>query len=106
MQKILVADDQPSICDFHCMILAHRGYDVLMAKSGQEAVELFRRDRPPLAILDLHMPGMEGFDVLEQLHTMHPKARIFIFTGADLEAVRTRIQGGPAMLRSEVRQCN
>lgn len=106
MQMILVADDQPGIRDFLRMNLAHREYDVLVAKSGQEAVELFQRDHPPLVILDLHLSGMEGFDVLEQLYTLSPKARIYIFTGADLEAVRTRIQGGPAILRSEVRQCN
>jgi CheY-like chemotaxis protein len=73
------------------MILAHRGYEVLVAESGPEAVELFRRDLPPLAIIDLHMPGMGGFVLLERLHSLHPKARIFIFTGADLgEAVLTR----------------
>ncbi|AMW05311.1 response regulator [Gemmatimonas phototrophica] len=65
--RILVVDDEPEIVALVAYHLAKSGYRVSTASSGQDALELARRERPALVVLDLMLPGMSGFDVLEQL---------------------------------------
>ncbi|MFN9309809.1 response regulator [Gemmatimonas sp.] len=65
--RILVVDDETEIVALVAYHLAKTGYRVSTASSGQDALELARRERPSLIVLDLLLPGMSGFDVLEQL---------------------------------------
>ncbi|MFN8802115.1 MAG: response regulator [Gemmatimonas sp.] len=65
--RILVVDDETEIVALVAYHLAKTGYRVSTASSGQDALELARRERPSLIVLDLMLPGMSGFDVLEQL---------------------------------------
>jgi len=66
-ERILVVDDEPDIVALVAYHLAKAGYRVSTASSGTEALESTRRDRPALVVLDLMLPGMSGYDVLEQL---------------------------------------
>ncbi|MCA0377397.1 MAG: response regulator transcription factor [Gemmatimonadetes bacterium] len=66
-ERILVVDDEPDIVALVAYHLAKAGFRVATASSGQEALELARRERPSLIVLDLMLPGLSGFDVLEQL---------------------------------------
>lgn len=65
--RILVVDDEPEIVALVAYHLAKASYRVSTASSGQDGLELARRERPALIVLDLMLPGMSGFDVLEQL---------------------------------------
>jgi two-component system phosphate regulon response regulator PhoB len=66
-ERILVVDDEPEIVALVAYHLAKAGYRVATAASGQDALDITRRERPSLIVLDLMLPGMSGFDVLEQL---------------------------------------
>jgi two-component system phosphate regulon response regulator PhoB len=66
-ERILVVDDEPEIVALVAYHLAKAGFRVATASNGQEALELARRERPSLIVLDLMLPGLSGFDVLEQL---------------------------------------
>jgi two-component system phosphate regulon response regulator PhoB len=66
-ERILVVDDEPDIVALVAYHLAKSGYRVGTASSGTEALESVRRDRPALVVLDLMLPGMSGYEVLEQL---------------------------------------
>ncbi len=65
--RILVVDDEPDIVALVVYHLAKAGYRVATATSGPDAIQLARRDRPALIVLDLMLPGLSGFDVLAQL---------------------------------------
>ncbi|MEO8560903.1 MAG: response regulator transcription factor [bacterium] len=65
--RILVVDDEPDIVALVAYHLAKAGYRVSTASSGTEALESTGRDRPALVVLDLMLPGMTGYEVLEQL---------------------------------------
>ncbi|MEP6763730.1 MAG: response regulator [Gemmatimonadaceae bacterium] len=65
--RVLVVDDEPEIVALVAYHLAKSGYRVATASSGQDAIDQTRRERPSLIVLDLMLPGMSGFDVLEQL---------------------------------------
>ncbi len=66
-ERILVVDDEPDIVALVVYHLAKAKYKVSSATSGSDALALAKRERPALIILDLMLPGMSGFDVLEQL---------------------------------------
>ena len=66
-ERILVVDDEPDIVALVAYHLVKAGYRVSTASTGPDAVAQARQERPAVVILDLMLPGMSGFDVLEQL---------------------------------------
>jgi len=81
--RILVTDDEPDFVVFASAILEDNGAEVLQAYSGEEALEIARREKPDLMTLDLGMPGTSGGDVFEKVRTdpeLHDLP-VFIITG-------------------------
>jgi two-component system phosphate regulon response regulator PhoB len=66
-ERVLVVDDEPDIVALVVYHLAKAGYRVSSAAAGPDALAMARRERPALIVLDLMLPGMSGFEVLEQL---------------------------------------
>jgi two-component system phosphate regulon response regulator PhoB len=66
-ERILVVDDEPDIVALVAYHLAKAGYSVSTAAAGAEALAAARQECPSLVVLDLMLPGMSGYDVLEQL---------------------------------------
>ena len=65
--KILVADDEAEIRDVLRLYLEKDGYEVVEAADGMEALEVFKRAKPDLVILDIMMPGIDGYRVLRNV---------------------------------------
>ena len=82
MPKILVIDDEPSIRDLLDTLLTQKGFHVVLADSGQKGLEIYRRARADVIVLDLKMPGMDGLAVLQQVHQLNPKQPVVMLTGA------------------------
>lgn len=87
--KILIVEDEPDILSLLEEHLGDDGYTVLTAATGTEAVMLAKADRPDLILLDVMMPGMNGFDVCNILRDQ-PETRDtpIIFLTAVAEASR------------------
>jgi len=66
-QRVLVVDDEPDIAALVVYHLAKAGYRVSTAATGADAVHAARAERPAIIVLDLMLPGMSGYDVLEAL---------------------------------------
>lgn len=64
---ILIADDEPEIRSLLRLYLENENYQVIEAEDGQKAMELLRRHKPSLCILDIMMPKMDGFHVLQEI---------------------------------------
>jgi DNA-binding response OmpR family regulator len=73
---ILVADDDPDILEFVAFRLERDGHEVIRAHDGEQALAAARRRRPDLAVLDVTMPGLGGFEVLRALREEAPPARL------------------------------
>jgi DNA-binding response OmpR family regulator len=85
---VLVVDDEPQTVELLTDMLRTEGFTVLQAYGGQQGVDLAIEKHPDLIILDLMMPEVSGFDVVEQLRA-HPEAMeipIMIYTSKDLTA--------------------
>jgi DNA-binding response OmpR family regulator len=65
MHKILIADDEPNILISLEYLMKREGYEVVVARDGDEALAAIRRERPALVLLDVMMPGKTGFEVCE-----------------------------------------
>jgi CheY-like chemotaxis protein len=67
LKRILIADDKATGRELVRTVLEDRGYEVFEAANGIEALEMAHRLQPDLIILDLHMPGLDGFGVIKEL---------------------------------------
>ena len=67
MKKVLVADDKDTGRELVRTVLEKSGHQVFEASDGEQAVAEARRIHPDLIILDIHMPGLDGFEVIEKL---------------------------------------
>ncbi len=66
--KILLVDDDRDLLEMLCSIFRRAGYtDLVTASSGQEALQAWREQQPALIVLDVMMPGMDGFEVLREI---------------------------------------
>ena len=81
MSKILVIDDEQGIRNLLDTLLSRKGYEVVLASNGQKGLELFRRARPDVVVLDLKMPQMDGLTVLQQVRQLNPTQPVIVLTG-------------------------
>ena len=66
-EKILIADDEPGVVKILGMRLKANGYQIIAAHDGAAAIELAHYEKPDLIILDIKMPGTDGYSVFEEL---------------------------------------
>ncbi len=67
MHKILIVEDDPMIAEIYQKKFADSGFQVLMAENGEKALNTLKKETVELVLLDLVMPGMDGFEVIENL---------------------------------------
>ena len=65
--RVLVVDDEPNIVELLTVSLKFQGFAVMTANDGNEALKIAREFRPDAYILDVMMPGMDGFELLTKL---------------------------------------
>lgn len=82
MANILAVDDDGKIRELLHVMLRRKGHHVTTASSGQKGIELFRRERPHVTILDFEMPDMDGLAVLREIRAVDPRAPVIMLTGA------------------------
>jgi DNA-binding response OmpR family regulator len=85
---VLAADDDEDILELIVFRLERSGYTVLQARDGAEALELAKRSRPDLAVLDVMMPKLDGFEVTRRLREDDAMTRmpIILLTARTQEA--------------------
>jgi threonine synthase len=94
--RVLVVDDDRMIRMLVKLLLEKEGYDVIEGENGLQAVELARRERPDLIVLDLMMPEMDGFAVLDALKADKALSEVpvIVVTAKELTAIeRQRLAG-------------
>jgi two-component system phosphate regulon response regulator PhoB len=92
-ERILVVDDEPDIVALVAYQLAKSGYRVTTATSGVEALAVAERERPALVVLDLMLPGLSGFEVLEKLRAAEATKEIAVLMLTARREEPDRIRG-------------
>ncbi|MDA2921850.1 response regulator [Patescibacteria group bacterium AH-259-L07] len=101
-KKILIAEDDPSMSDILVKMMKSTNYKVIRAKDGQKAIDLAIKERPDLILLDILMPKLSGFEVLEKLR-YHPAIQnipviILSILGQEKDIVRGKELGAAEYL--------
>jgi two-component system, OmpR family, response regulator len=83
LARILVAEDETSLNDLLQDALRMNGYETISAKHGLEALRLIREQKPDLVILDISMPQLDGFGVIEKLRNENNNVPVIVLTARD-----------------------
>jgi two-component system chemotaxis response regulator CheY len=86
MAKILIIDDSSLSRRLMRTILEAESHEVIEATEGFSALELFTLEKPALVMLDLTMPGINGFEVLRQLKKINPEVKVIV-ASADVQSL-------------------
>jgi len=95
--KILIVDDEPNIVVPLQFLMEQNGYQTLVAQSGEEALETISKEQPDLVLLDIMLPGIDGFEVCEivRLKPEWRHIRIIFLTakGRDVDIAKGMVLG-------------
>lgn len=80
-KTILIVDDEEYTCKLIRKLLGGKGYNVLVARNGQEAIETFKEAPADVVLLDQRMPGLSGLEVLETLKSVERHVAVIMMTG-------------------------
>ncbi len=94
--RVLIVDDEPVMCDLLRFMLDDRHVQSELAYDGNEAIELIKRQQFQVVLLDIKMPGLDGWQVFDFIRRFSPKTKVIIITGyADSEAAARAFALGP-----------
>ncbi len=79
MKKILLIEDDPMLLDMYNLKFSEAGYTVFKAESGKKGFELAKKNQPDIILLDIILPQMDGFTVMENLKKDKDTAKIPVF---------------------------
>ena len=95
--KILVVDDDPEVRMATRDFLSSKGYEVVVAEGGREALRLLDASPPDVVLLDVAMPDMDGMETLKRIVAAHPTMPVIMVTAnADIEITSKVLQLGAA----------
>lgn len=93
--KILVIDDERFITWSLKQYLEKIGYEVFTAETGEDGIEIFKTELPDIVLLDMHLPGMSGIDVLQTIKKLNKDAIVIIITAhGDIQTAVSVIKSG------------
>jgi DNA-binding response OmpR family regulator len=102
-RRVLIVDDEPNIVLSLEFLLRQQGYEVSVARDGEEALAAAEGWRPDLMVLDVMLPGLDGFEVCRRLRERPENAtlKILLLTarGREVERVRGMEEGADAYVR-------
>ncbi len=94
-KKILIVDDEDRVVKSITGVLEDEGFGVNAAKSGEEALAIFRQEDPLVTLLDIWMPGMDGIEVLKRIKEIAPDSPVIMLSGhATISMAMTAVKLG------------
>ena len=81
-RDVLIVDDDRQVRDVLRQIFLAAGYKCVLAKDGDEGLQVFKAGRPPLVVTDLKMPGITGIELLQQVRAVDDDVAVIVLTDA------------------------
>jgi YesN/AraC family two-component response regulator len=81
MAKVLIIDDEVPTLEMLKLFLGACDYEVLTAENETQGLEVFKKEKPPVVLTDIKMPGKDGFSVLREIKAIAPETKVILITG-------------------------
>jgi len=91
-KTVLFVDDEKMVLKVGSLMLQKLGYNVLPASKDKEAIEIFKKNDVAFVILDMLMPGMNGYEIYYQLKMIQPKLKILLASGYTGDQFEKRLE--------------
>ena len=96
--KVLIVDDQNGIRVLLTEVFGSDGYKTYQASNGRLALEIMRRDRPDVVLLDMKIPGMDGLEILKQIKKIDAGVKVIMMTAyGELDMIKEATECGALM---------
>ncbi len=92
-RRILVIDDSKPIRNVLSKMLSFMGYEVVVASSGNEGLDLFSKNSIELVLTDLHMPDIDGWTLALHIKDKSPTTPVVLITGSEEESIMEKLKG-------------
>ena len=86
-ERVIVVDDEPVVTHLVNKVLTKAGYQVIELNDSTRALEMVQKESPDLVLLDINMPGLNGFQVLEQIREASPIPVLMLTASHDIKSV-------------------
>lgn len=90
-RKILIVDDEEEILIFMSKFLKRLNIDCVVCNSGEQAIEVYKQQKFDFVLLDIHLGGISGIDVLKILKQFDPDVKVIIITGSINEHIKGNV---------------
>ena len=91
MAKVLIVDDEETMSGYIKTYLVKRGYEVVAAFTGKDALDACPKENPDVILLDLGLPDMDGREVLKKMKATSPQYKIIVISAYKDEGTRNEI---------------
>ncbi len=93
--KILTVDDEMGIDSFFYEFFTARNYEVFNAQSGKEALDIIKKEKPRIILLDINMRGMNGIETLKKIREIDKEVAVIMVTGVkDDDVAKEALEAG------------
>jgi len=102
--KILIVDDEYAFCRSLKLFLEKIGFQALVATNGEHALDILKEEKPAIMTLDMRMPGLNGYEILQKAKRLHPELFIIVVTAIDVPNMEEMLEhsGAHALLRKPI----
>lgn len=102
--KILIVDDEYAFCRSLKLFLEKIGFQTLIATNGEHALDILKEEKPAIMTLDMRMPGLNGYEILQKVKRLHPELFIIVVTAIDVPNMEEMLEhsGAHALLRKPI----
>lgn len=97
-KKVLIVDDQNGIRVLLTEVFNSEGYKTYQASNGMLALEIVKKDKPDLVLLDMKIPGMDGLEILKRIKKIDPDVKVIMMTAyGELDMIKEATESGALM---------
>ena len=102
--KILIVDDEYAFCRSLKIFLDKIGFEPLIATNGEHALDIVKEEKPAIMTLDIRMPGLNGYDILQKVKRLDPELFIIVITAIDVPNMEEMLEhsGAHALLHKPI----